>query len=1276
MSTHLPESASSSTLTTLDATTSVGNPDLLTTNFESIEHERMLPSVELSADDLSHSSLEPNQTHSDEISDHFLSDTNREFLRGDSSRFTNSQLTDDILFANADKNIFQEDWAEYDPLNSSGNNFLIGETSDREDKIIFGGVSTDIAQENLRQVSSFQLPDSEDELANSGNELALFQSGLEIALYDTDSNTLIQTIENGAEISATVLKGKNVTLAASIPEDSPFSGQAKSIFLSLNNGQITKTEHSAPYALFGDAEGDFFAGKAIPSGKNTLSFDVYSERKLQGNRLGTVSLDFTILEDTATGLDDDSMLAVSNSDASLVDLSQETNNWTGETTDTVSDALDDNTTSLGGAEPPAVASTVLQSGTSEVIDIAIDSPADIIVVSTTASTVASNGSETQDLEIALYDAESDTLIQTITDGTQISASSLKGKKVTIAATVPEDSAFSGQARSAFLDLNEGQITKTENLAPYALFGDSKGDFFTGKPLPSGENTLSIDIYSKKRLKGDRLGTVSVDFEIVDDISTGADTETDSPTSDDEPSTGSGTGTNDFDPTTDSGTPDTDTPSDSDSDTTDTPDSPSPTDPPDDSTDDLDSPQTLGRWMPLNEPGTGGRIDSIAVNPHDSDVVLAGGDLLSAYRSTNQGLDWSATSGWLSYEISDFTWHPTEKDVVWAGSLSGPHLSTDGGKTWTAKREGLPEIESSKYSAPVEKILFDPDSGNLLAFGGDHRQLKSPGSILNYGAVWFSKDNGETWSQHSTIVENGNVMDVSYAAQSNQEIYSVVWEHGFFRSGDDGRTWQAKNRGLPRSDDGKLLVAALAVHPSNSDVAWVTIQNGGIYRTTNGGDSWAQTNQGLPSGNSQFWSIEVAADGQTLYAGNKDFRNQRGIYKSTDAGRTWTNVFDSNTQIEGGERPYPGGINPWWVEVDPNDADTIYTGTDNAIFRSVNGGESWQPLTSEKTDEGWIGTGFSGLVSRNIEWNPYNPEHVVVQGMDGAVAIQSWNGGQTWRVDNPGLPNFSGGHDVAFTKDWLFGVFGQSGDDRELIARSSDQGRSWTLLESPISPSEAKHLHVDSENPDKLWVVVGGQLWHTQSATKTTSPEWTRVRVGPFDREIGDIESDPRDNSTFYIATNEGIYHTTDGSTFKFIGGPMGKSQNIEINLAPSDPDIVYVTVNKSYWGDYGVWRYDASQDTWQHLWKTERDNSSRIGDLAVHPDNPDLLALVTNDQPYHDATWATGVWLSQDAGKTWTQHNVGLPMLRGRTIAFDPNGDNLIVGLGGAGFYKAEIVKQ
>ncbi|MEL7485856.1 MAG: hypothetical protein AAGJ87_01430, partial [Pseudomonadota bacterium] len=142
------------------------------------------------------------------------------------------------------------------------------------------------------------------------------------------------------------------------------------------------------------------------------------------------------------------------------------------------------------------------------------------------------------------------------------------------------------------------------------------------------------------------------------------------------------------------------------------------------------------WQSLREPSIGGRVDSIGISPHDPDLVLIGGDLLGVGRSADGGETWQSASGFLSWEISDFTFHPTDPDIIWVGTLSGPHLSEDGGVTWNPMREGLPAPEFGMFTAPVERILFDPgveDGSSLLAFGGDHRSFSN--LATNFGAVY-------------------------------------------------------------------------------------------------------------------------------------------------------------------------------------------------------------------------------------------------------------------------------------------------------------------------------------------------------------------------------------------------------------------------------------------------------------------------------------------------------------------------------------------------------------
>ena len=96
----------------------------------------------------------------------------------------------------------------------------------------------------------------------------------------------------------------------------------------------------------------------------------------------------------------------------------------------------------------------------------------------------------------------------------------------------------------------------------------------------------------------------------------------------------------------------------------------------------------GVFTKLTEPGVGGRMTSIAFDPASPDRLLVGGDMLGIAATSDFGQSWSSTTGLASWEIGDITATSAADGRIWAGTLSGPHASDDGGITWTLERTGM------------------------------------------------------------------------------------------------------------------------------------------------------------------------------------------------------------------------------------------------------------------------------------------------------------------------------------------------------------------------------------------------------------------------------------------------------------------------------------------------------------------------------------------------------------------------------------------------------------
>ncbi|HEY9766923.1 MAG TPA: ScyD/ScyE family protein [Coleofasciculaceae cyanobacterium] len=133
-----------------------------------------------------------------------------------------------------------------------------------------------------------------DELLDLGNAVPE-ETGMTVGLYDTHEDTLIAPLKNGTQIQASEIAGKNLTISASVPEDSAYSEQVESVFLNLNDGQVTRTENVDPYAVFGDNGGDYFKAGIDLQGENTIAFEMYSQDELGGEMLGSMNINFSVV---------------------------------------------------------------------------------------------------------------------------------------------------------------------------------------------------------------------------------------------------------------------------------------------------------------------------------------------------------------------------------------------------------------------------------------------------------------------------------------------------------------------------------------------------------------------------------------------------------------------------------------------------------------------------------------------------------------------------------------------------------------------------------------------------------------------------------------------------------------------------------------------------------------------------------------------------------------------------------------------------------------------
>ncbi len=230
-----------------------------------------------------------------------------------------------------------------------------------------------------------------------------------------------------------------------------------------------------------------------------------------------------------------------------------------------------------------------------------------------------------------------------------------------------------------------------------------------------------------------------------------------------------------------------------------------------------------------------------------------------------------------------------------------------------------------------------------------------------------------------------------------------------------------------------------------------------------------------------------ADPNRLYASQSSSWFGQVIQRSNDGGQTWEAMGNKFTYegVTGTHLWYDNTPHPWefarvWhLEPSPTDPDTIYAGVeDAALFRSVNGGQTWQELPGLRTHasaSSWQ-PGAGGMCLHTILLDPSHPDRMFI-AISAAGAFRSDDEGKTWRPINRGLrseqipnPTAEVGHCVhriAMHRSRPDVLFMQKHWD---VMRSDDGGESWREVSGNLPSDFGFPIDVHAHEPETIYVV--------------------------------------------------------------------------------------------------------------------------------------------------------------------------------------------------------------
>jgi photosystem II stability/assembly factor-like uncharacterized protein len=322
------------------------------------------------------------------------------------------------------------------------------------------------------------------------------------------------------------------------------------------------------------------------------------------------------------------------------------------------------------------------------------------------------------------------------------------------------------------------------------------------------------------------------------------------------------------------------------------------------------------------------------------------------------------------------------------------------------------------------------------------------------------------------------------------------------------------------------------HPSHPYTFYIGVCNGGVWKTTDAGRTWFPIFDDQPT--QSIGDVVVApSDPNIIYVGSgeglqrPDLSVGDGIYKSTDAGRTWTHLgLGDGQQIAK-------------IAVDPRDANRLFVAvlghpygpnTERGIFRSTNGGRSFERVLYKDENTGGkdvdIDPSNAAVIYATLWEARQGPwENAAWGGTNGGI-FKSADGGATWRQLRQGLPDGLTNAEVAIAPSNTRRLYATTGGGGDGIFRSDDAGETWTRLPADARTTQRiaeAQPHVYPDNADAL-IVTNIVSFKSTDAGRS----WVPFKGAPGGEDYQDAWINPNDTNIVLLASDQGGVVTLNG----------------------------------------------------------------------------------------------------------------------------------------------------
>ena len=637
--------------------------------------------------------------------------------------------------------------------------------------------------------------------------------------------------------------------------------------------------------------------------------------------------------------------------------------------------------------------------------------------------------------------------------------------------------------------------------------------------------------------------------------------------------------------------------------------------------------TVSAWYPFWGL-TSGRVNTVAVSPAKSTLVLIGSSTGGIWRSTDGGDSFAPVSDdHVDLAVGSIAFSRSNPSIAYAGMGdtkfgylgSGVLKSTDEGRTWL-------RVSNNSLPSPgtIAKLEIDPANPDRV-YVAQYSTLT--GSKITSSGLYVSSDGGIKWKR----ALGGAPRDVVIDPSNSQILYAGLSRIdndtdppiGLYRSPDSGNTWEnifAVEYNLSSRRDFRV-----ALSPANPRVIYTYF--GGFVGSsldarmrvsTDAGATWTERNIAEVDTGQLGYNTYLAADPRdelTVYIGSRD------LFRSTDGGESWSNLTRNFYNIGAGFQYAPGGSathpDQHALAFSPANPNEFYLGNDGGVSKTADNGDTFRSLNATLTLTQFIGialhptnpaisyggTQDNGTQMRSADATWYeiltgDGGHAVINPLDPSVVFMTYVRGDVFRLVNDGQTfDLQIGSNETFGESFqrrmaFYPPFVGNGVDATLyfgtwrLFISTNLGNSWfapagfldlTKGITSVGPDVLSAIAVARSNTN---VIYTGSAQGRAMRSTNGGQSWVEVTGGLPNRSITSIAVDPSDPSTAYLTVsgfNSGhVFRTTNtGSTWADVSAGLPDVPANALLVDPADSSTVYLGT------DIGVFRSTTRGTEWR-----------------------------------------------------------------------------------------------